>query len=107
MGGGIGLFVVVVVVGGLYFLPSFVAAMREHHNAGAIFALNLLLGWTALGWIVCLVWAVTQVNPKTAPATSASKPPSLEPAAVRCPNCGEWMPGNAIRCLACREWVRR
>jgi hypothetical protein len=42
-----------------YFLPAMVAAWRGHHNAAAIAVLNLLLGWTGLGWIVALVWAST------------------------------------------------
>jgi hypothetical protein len=49
----------------LYFLPSIIA--RNKRNAGAIFALNLLLGWTFVGWIVSLVWALTvDVEPMTA-----------------------------------------
>jgi hypothetical protein len=33
-------------------------AMRGSHPLwGAIFALNLLLGWTLIGWVVALVWA--------------------------------------------------
>jgi hypothetical protein len=31
----------------------------------AIFLLNLLLGWTALGWIAALVWSFTEVRPDT------------------------------------------
>ncbi len=46
----------------LYFLPTVVASCRAHHNAGAIFALNLLLGWTFLGWVLALVWACTAVK---------------------------------------------
>ncbi|MBP7215933.1 MAG: superinfection immunity protein, partial [Candidatus Omnitrophica bacterium] len=34
----------------LYFLPSLVAFLRQHKNKLAIFLLNLLLGWTILGW---------------------------------------------------------
>ncbi len=45
----------------LYFLPSFIAALRHHHSGTAIFVLNLLLGWTALGWIIALVWSFTGV----------------------------------------------
>lgn len=45
-----------------YFLPTIIAAARGHHNGGAVFALNLLLGWTVLGWIAALVWAVTAVR---------------------------------------------
>jgi ABC-type Na+ efflux pump permease subunit len=39
-----------------YFLPSI--AGRRKRNAGAIFILNLLLGWTFIGWVVALVWAL-------------------------------------------------
>ena len=43
----------------LYFLPSVVAGIRNHHNGAAIATLNLLLGWTVLGWIAALVWSLT------------------------------------------------
>jgi hypothetical protein len=43
----------------LYWTPSVVAYRRGHRNAAAILALNLFLGWTVLGWIVALVWALT------------------------------------------------
>lgn len=46
----------------LYFVPSLVAVSRKHHNEGAIFLLNLLLGWTFIGWVVALVWAATSVR---------------------------------------------
>jgi hypothetical protein len=42
-----------------YFTPSAVAAHRAHKNFKAIIALNVLLGWTTLGWIGALVWALT------------------------------------------------
>lgn len=47
----------------LYFLPAIIASARVHHNRLAIWVLNLLLGWTALGWIAALVWAFTSVRP--------------------------------------------
>lgn len=43
----------------LYFLPSIIAGKKDHLNLAAIFALNLLLGWTFLGWVVALVWSLT------------------------------------------------
>ena len=46
----------------LYLIPALVAYNRQHPNAGAILILNLLLGWTVLGWIVSLVWASTAVK---------------------------------------------
>jgi hypothetical protein len=42
-----------------YFLPAIVASVRHHASSPAIFALNLLLGWTFLGWVLALVWSLT------------------------------------------------
>jgi Superinfection immunity protein len=53
-----------------YFVPAFIAGGRKHHQTFAIFMLNLLLGWTLLGWVVALVWACTAVRP--APEVAAS-----------------------------------
>lgn len=47
---------------GLYFVPSFVAHVRDHHNINAIVLLNFFLGWTVLGWIISLVWAATAIR---------------------------------------------
>jgi hypothetical protein len=41
----------------MYFLPSIVALVRSKRDVTAILLLNLLLGWTLIGWIVALVWA--------------------------------------------------
>ena len=46
----------------VYFLPSIIALARGHQNALAIFVLNLLLGWTFLGWVAALVWSLTAVT---------------------------------------------
>jgi hypothetical protein len=41
-----------------YFLPSIIALARSKRNLLSIFLLNLFLGWTFVGWVVALVWAV-------------------------------------------------
>jgi hypothetical protein len=46
----------------VYFLPAIVGFYRKHHRAWAIFALNLFLGWTVVGWIVAMVWAATRAS---------------------------------------------
>jgi hypothetical protein len=48
-----------------YLTPSVVAFRykHRHHNAVAILVLNLLLGWTLIGWMVALVWALTKPPP--------------------------------------------
>ena len=50
----------IVLIFALYFLPTLIAFLRQHKNKLAIFLLNLLLGWTVLGWVVSLVWSVTK-----------------------------------------------
>ncbi len=47
-----------VLIFAFYFLPTLIAFLRQHKNKLAIFLLNLLLGWTVLGWVVSLVWSV-------------------------------------------------
>jgi hypothetical protein len=43
-----------------YLLPTLIANFRGHRNVFAIAALNLLLGWSLIGWVVALVWALTR-----------------------------------------------
>ena len=47
----------------VYFIPTYVARRNHHHNQHAIFLVNLLLGWTFLGWVGALVWASTNPPP--------------------------------------------
>ena len=47
----------------VYFAPAIVAMVRHKQNVGAIFALNLLAGWTFIGWVGALVWAMTMEQP--------------------------------------------
>ena len=42
----------------MYFLPSIVALARSKRDLAAILLLNCFLGWTTIGWVVALVWAV-------------------------------------------------
>ncbi|HXD94236.1 MAG TPA: superinfection immunity protein [Bacteroidia bacterium] len=39
----------------IYFLPTIVVGKKSF--AMQVFLLNLLLGWTFLGWVIALVWA--------------------------------------------------
>ena len=42
----------------MYFLPSIIAIVRSKRDITAIVLLNLFLGWTAIGWVVALIWAL-------------------------------------------------
>lgn len=47
----------------LYFLPAIIAFARSKRDAGMILVLNLFLGWTAIGWVIALFWALKQDAP--------------------------------------------
>ena len=49
--------VVVAIVTGGYLLPWAIAAVRDVPH-WSVFWVNLLLGWTVVGWIVALVMAL-------------------------------------------------
>ena len=50
----------------MYFLPSIIALARSKRDTLAIFLLNFFLGWSVIGWIVALVWAVKHDVPAVA-----------------------------------------
>lgn len=54
-------FLMIVAVLATYFLPTIVAASTRHRQLPAIAAVNLLLGWTGLGWVAALVWTLIRV----------------------------------------------
>jgi hypothetical protein len=45
---------------GLYFAPTIVAGIRRHHNMGPLVVVNVLLGWTLIGWVVALAMAFSK-----------------------------------------------
>jgi hypothetical protein len=45
--------------GAIHFLPTIIAALRHSRHTMAIFLINLFFGWTVIGWIIALIWAIT------------------------------------------------
>ena len=45
-----------------YFLPTLSAFYREHPSRWPIFWVNLFLGFTLLGWIICMFWALSEIS---------------------------------------------
>ena len=43
----------------LYFLPAAIAMNRKAKRSAGIALLNLFLGWTFIGWVGALIWAVS------------------------------------------------
>jgi uncharacterized membrane protein len=56
-------FIGIILILAIYFLPSIIGS--KHRNSTSIFILNLLLGWTLLGWIVAIIWAVSNDKKET------------------------------------------
>jgi uncharacterized protein YecT (DUF1311 family) len=56
----------------VYFLPTFIALMARRRNCGSIFIVNLLAGWTVIGWVIALVWACMKSSPTSLSLVSKS-----------------------------------
>ena len=54
----------ILILAAVYFIPSIVASVLNHPQLGAIFRLNIFLGWTFIGWIAALIWAVDRDETK-------------------------------------------
>ena len=74
----------------LYFAPAIEAHRRKHRNRGAIRVLNLLLGWTVLGWVIALVWACSK-DTESGSSTGMKD----------CPDCAESVKVAARKCRFC------
>lgn len=45
-----------------FLIPTLIAYRRNHPSKLAISLVNLLLGWSGIGWIVALIWSATNAN---------------------------------------------
>jgi len=43
-------------------LPTLIAFYNKEKNTAWIFVLNLLLGWSTIGWIAALIWSIVERN---------------------------------------------
>lgn len=79
----------------LYFLPSIIGHRKPAF--GGILLVNLLLGWTGIGWIVALIWACTAEERPCYYAVAGPAPGS----ARFCSRCGAASHGVGSFCWNC------
>lgn len=65
----------------LYLLPGIIASIRGHRQQPAIWLVDILLGWTFVGWIVALVWACMTPEIQTRFIPLPQPRPASDPAA--------------------------
>ena len=46
----------------IYFIPTILAYDHNHSKHKAILVMNILLGWTVIGWALAIIWACTEKN---------------------------------------------
>jgi uncharacterized membrane protein YhaH (DUF805 family) len=44
----------------LYFTPMIYAEVKRRKQRGSIGLLNLVAGWTIIGWVAALIWAAME-----------------------------------------------
>jgi len=73
---------VAVVCAALYLLPVLVGWARQVPDIGAIAVIDILLGWTFLGWVLALAMALRSVPPASpvVQVVQNMPPPYLPPA---------------------------
>ena len=55
-----GMWIATFAVIAVYLLPALIGFMREHPFRWRLLVVNVLLGWTGIGWIVTAFWAVLE-----------------------------------------------
>ena len=94
--GAVAMFIVLAVI---YFIPTFVVK-KSHPNQAGVILLNIFLGWTFLGWVGALIWAISG-NDKPRNITYHCTHCQYETKIQTefCPVCGKNRAGNTLEDL--------
>ena len=84
--------IVLIILAVVYFLPAASAYSRKHKSRSAILLVNLLFGWTLIGWLWAAIWC----------STGNIEEPGPDPRThVKCPECRELVLRDARKCKHC------
>jgi hypothetical protein len=91
----------VVLSGALYLLPVLIGSIRRVPGLGSVAVINVLLGWTLIGWVAALALVLRSASPHAAagavarnfpappgPGRSPSSRPGVPPPLVLSPRPG-------------------
>lgn len=73
----------------VYFIPTIVSSYRKTSNIWIVFIVNFFFGWSLVGWVVALFFALTgdAKHTKQCPYCFSN----IDEKASKCPYCGEWV----------------
>ncbi|WP_426576676.1 superinfection immunity protein [Xenorhabdus stockiae] len=81
----------------VYFLPTYVATQKIHRKIYFIAFVNLVTGWTIIGWLGCLAWAMSEKK------EAAQVTVNTEEILKNCPHCDEPIREKAVFCKHCHK----
>jgi Superinfection immunity protein len=82
--------VVVLVAGAIYLLPLIIGLARGVRDIGSVAVINILLGWTLVGWAAALALAMRSVSPDN---RDTQQLPPVPPLAWPPDSWPGWQPG--------------
>jgi hypothetical protein len=91
----------------LYLLPTYEGFKNNAHNLTSIALVNIFLGWSLVGWLVALIWAINKSPPSPVvvvnQANNIPEPPDApnQQATKICPECAETVLFAAKKCKHC------
>lgn len=86
----------------LYVLPSIEAKVKGHSKFNQILAVNILLGWSFIGWVVAYVWALGGNEKSSNVVGLVDEDLNVDTRKVKqCPYCAEDVLVAAIKCKHC------
>lgn len=93
----------------VYLIPTLIANDRKHPDLSSIAAVNILLGWSLIGWVVALAWALkTTGTAQVVINNTASDAKISSPDKYRqCPFCAESILAAAIKCRYCGSEISK